>query len=109
MPGSAFFRRLALAAILAVPAASALADRIDGDWCSPGDARSLSIEGPSITTPGGNRITGVYDRHAFAYVVPEGEADAGAPIAMQQLSEEAMRLSVDGGPSEIWHRCNLNV
>lgn len=86
---------------------TALTDAIDGDWCH-GD-RKLSIDGPEIVTPEGTAMTGSYDRHAFAYVVPDHEPDAGDQIYMQQLSEESMRLMVGSwtAEAEMWHRCEF--
>ena len=63
---------LATAAFVVLQSGSALADAIDGDWCHA-DGRRLTINGPDITTPAGNKLKGNYDRHHFAYVVPAGE------------------------------------
>ena len=43
----------------------ALADAIDGDWCSMTEAKQLRFAGPNITTPAGQQTTGNYSRHAF--------------------------------------------
>jgi hypothetical protein len=87
--------------------APARADKIDGEWCFA--SQSLQIDGPSIRTPGGNQIKGDYSRHNFSYVVPSSEPEAGAEIAMQLLSEEAMTLSrrKGGKPEETWRRCKV--
>ena len=61
------------------------ADAIDGDWCEAGGARSLSIDGPSIRIPSGAEIRGEYDRHAFRYVGPDGDPEAGQVIKMRDL------------------------
>jgi hypothetical protein len=92
---------------LVAVAAPAVADRIDGEWCF--SSQSLQIEGPSIRTPGGSQIKGDYSRHAFSYVVPSPEPEAGAEIAMQLLSEELMTLSRKRGdkPEETWRRCKV--
>lgn len=86
----------------------ALADRIDGDWCSP-TGKHLRIEGPRIMIPSGAEITGQYDRHAFRYSGPQGDPEAGQTIEMRQLSEEEMllRRTVGGQmqPIENWRRC----
>ena len=84
------------------------ADAIDGNWCAP-DGRVMSIAGPAIVTPGGNRITGDYSRHAFSYVAPAGESDAGTVISMVLLNENTVRLSPRAGAEreEIWHRCDV--
>ena len=85
----------------------ARADAIDGNWCAP-DGRVMSIDGPAIVTPGGSQITGNYSRHAFSYVVPPGESEAGATVLMILLNEETVRIAPgNGAPEEIWHRCDV--
>mgnify|MGYP006186394969 CR=1 FL=1 len=76
---------VAIGLVLAA-AGVARADAIDGNWCHA-DGRNLAIKGPQLTTPGGKRIEGDYDRHGFTYVVPAFEPDAGATITMVLLSE----------------------
>ena len=88
---------------------AAVADAIDGDWCSRTTAEKFSIAGDSITTPAGTATTGRYTRHAFSYAVPVGDPGAGDKIEMQLLNEEEVRVVVNGGASAIWHRCDLNV
>lgn len=105
MPRAARLAALTLAALL--PALPALADRIDGDWCSEDGRHSLHIDGPSITTPGGHTITGAYSRHAFSYTVPEGEPDAGARINMRLLGETAVEVYLPGA-TETWQRSQLS-
>jgi hypothetical protein len=101
--------RTILCSILAAGAFSgtALADAIDGDWCNSG--RQFTIRGPEIVTPAGSAIRGNYDRHAFAYVVPENEPEAGAEIYMQLLNEETLRLMVGSwnADGEVWRRCEF--
>jgi len=87
---------------LLVPA-SVRADAIDGDWCYLG--KRLSISGPDITTPGGARMTGEYDRHNFAYVVPAGEAGAGEPVRMAVQDDENMILQQGSAKPQPWTRC----
>jgi hypothetical protein len=67
----------------------------------------FAINGPSILTPGGNRIQGSYSRHGFAYVVPGNEPGAGSEISMILLNEENVQLTRAGQNSspEIWRRC----
>ena len=87
--------------------APARADAIDGDWCN-GPA-SLHIAGSALRTPGGLDMTGDYERHAFHYVAPTGEKDAGADVSMRLLSDDEMILMRRGGgsdgPVESWKRC----
>lgn len=89
--------------------APALADKIDGDWCSTDDARNLNIDGPAIRTPPGAETIGEYGRHTFQYDGVEGTAEAGHTIFMQQFGDDDMRLrrTVNGQtlPDEQWRRC----
>ena len=96
-------------AMVLTAAAAARADAIDGDWCF--SSRHLAIEGPSIVTPGGKRITGNYDRHSFVYTVPPGEDRAGASIFMILLDEDTMELRAgsEQAAPETWRRCAAPV
>jgi hypothetical protein len=96
---------LAAGAIVAMTAHAARADAIDGEWCL--GPSHFAIDGPNITTPGGNRIQGNYSRHGFDYVVPANEPGAGGRIDMVLLNEETVRLTRAGqaGDPEIWRRC----
>lgn len=94
---------------LCVGTAPALADKIDGDWCSA-DGQRLHIDGPRIITPGGTAMAGLYERHFFSYTVPVPEKHAGSRIQMSQQDEETMFLRREtGGGSigkvETWRRC----
>ena len=96
-------RALLAAAILSI-APAAWADAIDGAWCH--DDLRLTINGPAIVTPGGTKMMGDYSRHAFSYVVPAGEPNAGRTVWMRLLSEEAMNLRVEPDVSwQPWRRC----
>ena len=87
----------------------AFADRIDGDWCALEGGKTLTIKGPWIRIPSGAEITGDYDRHAFRYMGPEGDPEAGQEIRMRIFSDDDMRLvRIVGGspqPEEQWLRC----
>ena len=97
----------AISALVMLVSSPALADRIDGNWCAR-DGRSMSIDGPSMITPGGNAITGDYDRHGFVYVVPAGEPGEGATITMRQLNDETIVVSlVASDGTETWNRCDV--
>ena len=93
-----------LIAGLCLFATPALADSIDGAWCRPG--LRLVINGPTIVTPGGTRMSGTYDRHGFSYVVPAGEPGAGKTVDMRLLGEHDMqsRVGADGAVDD-WRRC----
>jgi len=105
-------RRLPLAAVIFLAASTAaLADAIDGDWCSA-DGSHMTIEGENVTTPGGTRIKGNYTRHAFDYVVPNGENGSGETVNIL-LQGEYLALSRQGSASapqadasiKQWRRC----
>ncbi len=99
-----------VAAGMLLQTAVAHADAIDGDWCST-NGRRMSILGEKITTPGGKRIQGNYSRHAFDYVVPDGE-DGSGDIVSVILRGEYLALSRQGpadGPLMEWHRCKETI
>jgi hypothetical protein len=100
---------LAIAGLLAA-GTPALADAIDGEWCSK-EGKNLEIEGPKIRTPAGIDTTGQYTRHSFAYEAPEGDPEKGLVIVMRIFSDEDMELARikngEMGPAEMWHRCNV--
>jgi hypothetical protein len=82
---------------------------IDGYWCEA-DGRHMSIRGPSIVTPSGKQIDGLYSRHTFSYVVPESEPAAGTTIFMRLVNPDTidLRIGAEGdtsAPTEIWNRC----
>ena len=81
------------------------ADAIDGDWCRA-DGKRMSIHGPAIVTPGGGKTQGDYSRHAFAYVIPPGEAGAGNNVAITLLGEYlAHAREGAAGAVQEWRRC----
>jgi hypothetical protein len=90
-------------------AGPALADAIDGDWCRS-DGKRMTIRGPAIVTPGGQQTSGDYTRHSFSYVIPAGEAGAGATVSIQLLGEYLAhaRQNPDDAVQE-WRRCQPGV
>ena len=98
--------RAALVALFCVAAAPAIADAIDGDWCSTASRRHLSIEGPRITTPGGRTLQGDYSRHGFVYTAPAGEAEAGRRVDLRLVNDRTMLFRPEGASTdEVWNRC----
>src|SRR4051794_29859855 len=93
----------AIALLLAAPTA-ALADAIDG---GSADGQHMTIHGDDITTPGGRQIKGNYDRHAFDYVVPAGEAGSGETVNILLRSEylAVSRQGAANAPVKEWRRC----
>ena len=102
-------RKLLIIAAVMLTATAAQADAIDGDWCRA-DGKRMSIRGPDIVTPGGKAMRGDYSRHFFSYVVPAGEADAGATISITLLSEYLAhaRAGADA-PVQVWRRCQPGI
>ena len=98
-------------ALLLASASIARADAIDGDWCSTDNQQHMTISGPDITTPGGKRMKGNYTRHAFDYIVPEGEAGAGETVNIL-LRGEYLAVSRQGAadaPLKEWRRCAVRT
>ncbi len=96
------------AVVMLLAASSARADAIDGSWCHD-DGRHMAIEGPAIVIPTGKKIAGRYDRHAFDYVVPAGERDAGTAVTMILINDETIHLTMGEATNavQIWRRCAL--
>ena len=103
---AAAFAALALIVIVS----PALADKIDGTWCSPA-GKTMTIMGRRITTPGGNRLIGNYTRHTFNYDIPADEPGAGGRVWAEQLNEQTIAVTNyageerEAGPRELWSRC----
>jgi len=99
------------ATLFLLTATPAQADAIDGNWCNPDNGR-LEIQGPQIITPGGNQLSGAYDRHAFRYVVPAGEPRPGAEVDMVLVDDDTIHRVVAPGADakiEVWRRCQSPV
>jgi hypothetical protein len=95
--------------MLTVMATDARADAIDGDWCHTAGKR-MSIHGSDIVTPGGKQTRGNYTRHFFSYVIPDGEAGAGATVSITLLSEYLAHARVGNDPTIMeWRRCQPGV
>ena len=101
--------------VLAGSSHPAQADAIDADWCIE-DGRLMSISRTHIVRPGGHRIRGVYDRHGYAYTVPDQEAGAGSRITMILVNPRTIHLWLDEAAargsrprSEISYRCSAHV
>ena len=103
------FAAIGLAVAIASSGGPAEADAIDGRWCSA-DGRRIEISGPRIRTPGGAQIQGLYDRHAFSYVVPAAEAGAGGTVAMRLINDDAMQLRPPASNVvQVWNRCGAPI
>jgi hypothetical protein len=86
---------------------AARADAIDGEWCDP-ESRHFAIKGSEIVTPAGTKTVGNYSRHAFSYVIPPSEPEAGKQIFMRLMNETTVNLQVGTDPAaatQVWKRC----
>lgn len=103
-------RLLVLLGAATIAPAVARADAVDGDWCRE-DGKRMTIRGPDVVTPGGQRTRGDYTRHYFTYVVPAGEAGAGDTVAITLLSEYLAhaRQGSEASPVQVWRRCQPGV
>lgn len=92
--------------LLLLSATAARADAIDGDWCL--GPMTMSIRGPDIVTPGGQRMKGDYTRHSFSYTVPAGEPGTGETVAMILRGEYLLHVRQGGqdAPLQEWRRCS---
>lgn len=89
----------------------ARADAIDGDWCAAEGNLHMTINGANITTPSGKQIKGNYTRHAFDYVVPDGEAGAGETVNILLRGEylAVSRQGASDAPLKEWRRCAMRT
>lgn len=98
------------AALICASTQAALADRIDGTWCSP-EGKSVSIDGPSVVTSHGNAVDANYNRHHIDYIIPAGEPDEGGIFRADQLNDNQIQvvlIEATGEPkhnAEIWTPC----
>lgn len=101
---------LAATVILIAATQPALADRIDGNWCSP-KGQSISVDGPKVITPGGNAVTANYDRHHVDFEIPKGEKNSGDRFSADQLNDDEISVSIIPASGEgsskavIWMPC----
>jgi hypothetical protein len=95
--------------LLLLSATAARADVIDGDWCL--GVKTMSIRGPDIVTPGGQRTKGDYTRHSFSYAIPAGEPGAGEIVAMILRGEYLLHARQGGpdAPVQEWRRCSART
>lgn len=101
---------LLTAALICASTQTALADRIDGTWCST-DGKSVSVDGPRVVTSRGNEVEANYNRHHIDYVIPAGEPDEGSIFRADQLNDNQIQvILIDAGGKpkgdvEIWTPC----
>jgi len=94
----------AIAALTLFASLPAQADAIDGAWCSE-NGRRFAIEGSSVTTTRGMRLSGNYTRHTFNFTLPSEEPDAGAAVDMVLQGETQVRVTIGAAGAQTWRRC----
>ncbi|MCF6200060.1 MAG: hypothetical protein L3J67_11835 [Hyphomicrobiaceae bacterium] len=104
-------KTLLLTGLFSVFASSfVLADQINGNWCAA-DGRTISIDGPHVTTPAGNTVLAIHGRHHIDYLIPENETDAGHRFTADQLDDERISVQIidsktgQRSPAQIWVPC----
>lgn len=102
-------RRMTAALVLIVLAQPAWADSIDGEWCSPEGGKRLTIDGPTLRTPGGKTIQADYRKYSVTYTAPAGDWEAGQTIDLQFVRRVGVRVTVRGGAESIWKTCPPGV
>ena len=71
----------------------------------------MSINGPNVITPDGNKVIAEYSRHRINYEIPHGERHAGGKIYADQIDDEHIRVTlikkvqVEPGAHDTWTRC----
>jgi hypothetical protein len=101
---------LVTAAFISASKQAAVADRIDGTWCSP-EGKSVSIVGPNVVTSRGTAVDANYNRHHIDYAIPAGEPDEGGTFRADQLNDNQIRVVLTGadgepkGEAQIWTPC----
>lgn len=90
----------------------AVAEGLDGHWCSP-DGQRITVDGPNVITPGGQKTIGAYSNENFYFKLPEKEWHAGSVIWMELKSESTVRVSTvsknqNGPPPHgLWKKCDI--
>lgn len=112
MSGPRITRKLSIVLItLFAMTSPARADAIDGNWCAK-DGRHFTIRGATIITPKGTVMDGNYERHAFDYVIPASEPNAGQTAEMILINDDDLSLTTgpeagERSAAELWHRCKV--
>ena len=85
--------------VLAAPAG---AHTILGHWCDPEGQRRLIIKGVGDVTLNGKAVGADVDQHHLGLVLPPGEADAGARLRANQITENKIRVTLGSGAEQTW-------
>ena len=101
--------------LLFVTIGPALADAIDGQWCSK-NGQSIIIEGDRVISPGGAKLIGDYDRHHFIFTMPSGEHNGGKEVDMVLVNPGTVHTryksagaEMETGNPETWVLCSRPV
>ncbi len=93
--------------MVALSTSPALADQIDGEWCSPRGGR-IVVDGSNVTTPSGASVKANHSRHHVDFDIPAGEESAGDHFSADQLSDNEIQVTISHNTSakpvtqEIW-------
>ncbi len=106
---------LALCAGSTLSIDSALADSVNGEWCSS-DGREIEILFEEVKLSDGTEAHGEYDRHHYVFRIPTNGEQGGATVDLvladrdiayvRYYSEAGLELSSE---PEKWTRCELGV
>lgn len=85
----------------------ALADSIDGKWCSEDGKRRIEIKGATgIWGRAGIVIDGQYYRYTYIFPMPASEPDAGQNVEMRfRRSDQRMLVKIGSGEVAVWGPC----
>ena len=97
-----------LVALCILGALPALADSIDGIWCTK-DGKRVSINGPEITLPDGVKTKGAYGQYEFLYFALPNDPEPDAQFFLKLRGENSMDSYViknhhRSDPTK-WDRC----
>lgn len=102
------FHPLPVVALLACTT-PALADSIDGKWCSE-DGRRIDISGSSGIWGKGVSLKGDYFRYTFLFEMPAGEPDAGQKVEMRlRRADQKMLVRIGDGDTKVWQKCQAEI
>ncbi|MCU0819042.1 MAG: hypothetical protein MUF11_06980 [Beijerinckiaceae bacterium] len=102
--------RLASGLLALTLASPALADSIDGKWCSE-DGRRITIEGSlGLWGTAGLKISGDYLRYTYLFAMPSGEPEAGQKVEMRfRRMDQTIAVKIGEGEAKIWRKCPPDI
>lgn len=102
------FRPLIVITLLAFPI-PALADSIDGKWCSE-DGRRIEINGSAGIWGRSLSISGDYFRYTYLFQMPSGEPEAGQKVEMRfRRSDQSIVVRIGEGEGKVWRKCSAEI